>query len=55
MVGKAALEQRRLLPGEESALQAEYPGTLAPGTYRVVATVESFKKSWTRFTVLEVR
>jgi hypothetical protein len=55
MIGKTTLEQRRLLPGEEAALQAEYPGTLPPGTYRVVATIEAFKKSWTRFTALEVR
>lgn len=40
LVGKAQFPQRRLLPGEVSTLMAEYPGDLASGTYRAVATFD---------------
>jgi hypothetical protein len=52
--GKLSLDSRRLLPGENSELRAEFAGDLAPGTYRVFATVESGKRSWTRTTELVV-
>jgi hypothetical protein len=39
-VGKAPFRGARLLPGEAATLVAEYPGDLAPGTYRAVATLD---------------
>jgi hypothetical protein len=52
--GKLALEPRRLLPGEAAEMRAELAGDLPPGTYRVVATVETGKRSWARTTELVV-
>jgi hypothetical protein len=40
VVGKVDLEHRRLLPGERLALHGEYPGELATGSYRVIATLD---------------
>jgi hypothetical protein len=40
MVGKAAFNAKRLLPGEVATLVADYPGDLAPGSYRAVATFD---------------
>jgi archaellum component FlaF (FlaF/FlaG flagellin family) len=40
MVGKTPFGQRRLLPGETATLMAEYPGELARGSYRAVATFD---------------
>ncbi|HEY4176952.1 MAG TPA: Fn3-like domain-containing protein [Kofleriaceae bacterium] len=54
IVGKIALEQRRLLPGERNVLRSDYPRTLASGSYRVVATVECFHRSWTRMATFQV-
>jgi hypothetical protein len=54
IVGKVALESHRLLPGERTTLQADYPGELPTGSYRIVATVEGAKQSWTRSTELNV-
>jgi hypothetical protein len=40
LVGRAAFEQKRLLPGERNALHANYAGTLPPGKYRVLCSME---------------
>lgn len=40
LVGKAAFEQKRLLPGEHNAVRAEFAGTLSRGKYRIVSTLE---------------
>jgi hypothetical protein len=55
LVGKATLQPQRLLPGERAALRAEYPGELAAGTYRAIATLESGGRAWTRTAELVVR
>ncbi len=52
--GKVTLDQRRLLPGEASALAAELASELSAGTYKVVATIESGKRVWTRTVALTV-
>ena len=52
--GKLVLDSRRLLPGEQAVMRAEFAGDLTPGTYRVIATVESGKRAWTRTTELVV-
>jgi hypothetical protein len=52
--GKLVIDPRRLLPGEHSVLQAEFAGDLAPGTYRVIATIETGKRAWTRTVELVV-
>jgi hypothetical protein len=54
MVGKLALEQRRLLPGERTTLRADYSGALASGVYRVVATIDCSNRSWSRTAELMV-
>lgn len=53
-VGKVVLKPYRLLPGEHGALEADYPGELGAGTYRVIATLESGSRSWSRTTELTV-
>lgn len=53
--GKLMLQPTRLLPGEQTTLRSDYPGVLAAGGYRVIATVQSGKRSWTRTTELGVR
>jgi hypothetical protein len=55
IVGKAAFEPRRLLPGERTALRTEYPGVLRAGSYRVLSTFEYEGKSFTRSADLVVR
>lgn len=40
LVGRAAMNPHRLLPGESAALGAEYPGELDAGRYRVFVTYE---------------
>lgn len=40
VVGRAAFEPRRLLPGERLAVRAEFQGDLPPGRYRVAATFD---------------
>jgi hypothetical protein len=40
IVGKAAFDHKRLLPGEHDTLHAEYPGTLSSGRYRVLCSLE---------------
>ena len=43
-----AIDPRRFLPGETATLEADYPGDLPSGRYRVVVTVEANKKSIVR-------
>lgn len=54
LVGKVALDSRRLLPGESTVMRADYAGELARGKYRVIATIETIQQSWTRTTELDV-
>lgn len=54
LVAKVALPQRRLLPGERTALETEFAGALASGHYRVVATIDGAQRAWTRTTELTV-
>jgi Fn3-like domain len=54
LVGKVALDSRRLLPGESTVLRADYAGELSRGGYRVIATIESAQQSWTRTTELTI-
>jgi hypothetical protein len=54
IVGKLALDSHRLLPGERAVLRADYPGELPSGSYRVIATIESAQRAWTRTTELTV-
>jgi hypothetical protein len=54
VVGKLALEPRRLLPGERGELRADHAGELRPGRYRVIATIEGAWRSWTRTAELEI-
>jgi hypothetical protein len=53
-VGKVGLKPHRLLPGEHGVLEADYPGDLASGTYRVVATLEAGTRSWTKTSELVI-
>ena len=48
LVGRAVFEQRRLLPGERNTLRANYAGTLPPGKYRVLCSLEYAGKAITR-------
>jgi hypothetical protein len=40
LAGKTALPARRLLPGEQTDIRAEYGGDLAPGHYRALVTYD---------------
>jgi hypothetical protein len=40
LAGRVTFESTRLLPGERGVMRAEYPGTLAPGAYRGLATLD---------------
>jgi hypothetical protein len=48
IVGKARLDQHRLLPGERCTLKGEFAGELASGRYRVVATISYEGRAFTR-------
>lgn len=48
LVAKAALSQKRLLPGERNSVMAEFAGTLAHGRYRVVSSLEYSGETMTR-------
>jgi hypothetical protein len=54
IIAKVTFDAHRLLPGEQTALHTDYPGELPRGRYRVVATIESAQRSWTRSTELWV-
>jgi hypothetical protein len=40
LAGKVELERKRLLPGERNVLRGEFSGSLTPGKYRVLCTLE---------------
>lgn len=54
IVGKAAFDHKRLLPGEHNALHAEYPGTLSSGHYRILCSLEYAGRTVTKSTELVV-
>ncbi|PYP87674.1 MAG: hypothetical protein DMG65_16520 [Candidatus Angelobacter sp. Gp1-AA117] len=54
LVGRAVFEQKRLLPGERNSLHANYAGTLPPGKYRVLCSLEYAGKAVTRTTEFSV-
>ncbi|HEX3110822.1 MAG TPA: hypothetical protein VHU41_17115 [Thermoanaerobaculia bacterium] len=55
LVGKAPLESRRVLPGEQVSLYGEFAGELARGKYRVLLTCDAGGKVITRSAEMEVR
>jgi hypothetical protein len=55
LVGKAPLESRRLLPGEQVSLRGEFAGELARGTYRVLLTCDAGGKMITRSAQMVIR
>jgi hypothetical protein len=55
LVGRVAFESRRLLPGERATVRAEYPGELASGAYRALATFEYEGRAATREAAFEIR
>jgi hypothetical protein len=55
MVGKVPAAPHRLLPGERASLRSEYPGELARGRYRAVATYEFEGRALTRGAEFTVR
>jgi hypothetical protein len=55
LVGRAAFESRRLLPNERGVMQAEYPGALAAGRYRALATFDYEGRALTKSAEFQVR
>jgi hypothetical protein len=55
LVGKAPLESRRVLPGEQVSLHGEFVGELARGKYRVLLTCDAGGKVITRSAEMVVR
>lgn len=55
LVGKAPLESRRVLPGEQVSLHGEFAGELARGKYRVLLTCDAGGKVITRNAEMVVR
>jgi hypothetical protein len=47
LVAKVPFEQQRLLPGERLSFNAQYPGVLPRGTYRIVCSFQFEGKTWT--------
>ena len=54
LVGKLPFEPRRLLPGEQSTVAAQYAGDLPAGDYRVITTLDVGRRTVTRTTALHV-
>ena len=55
LVGRVAFESTRLLPRERSVMHAEYPGSLAAGRYRGLATFDYEGRALTKSAEFEVR
>ena len=55
LVGRATFEPTRLLPVERAVVHAEYPGVLAAGPYRALATFEYEGKAFTKSAEFLVR
>jgi hypothetical protein len=54
LVGKAKFPAQRLLPGERLEYVAEYPGSLSPGTYRVLCSFRYEQQDFTSESKLSV-
>jgi hypothetical protein len=55
LVGRVTFESTRLLPGERGVMRAEYPGTLAAGRYRGLATFDYEGRALTKSAEFVVR
>jgi hypothetical protein len=55
LVGRVTFESTRLLPTERGIMRAEYPGVLAPGRYRGLATFDYEGRGLTKSAEFEVR
>lgn len=55
LMGKAQFNAKRLLPGEVATLVADYPGELAAGSYRAVATFDVAGRPLTLTSTLTVQ
>jgi hypothetical protein len=55
LVGKAALDARRLLPGESTQIAGEYGGDLESGRYRVLVTYDYEGRTLTQSAEVEIR
>jgi hypothetical protein len=55
LIGKQAIPPRRLLPGEQTDIKADYPGDLPRGRYRALVTYDLEKKTATSSADFEVR
>ncbi|HEV8658197.1 MAG TPA: hypothetical protein VGS96_06180 [Thermoanaerobaculia bacterium] len=55
LVGKSAVPERRLLPGETAEVRTEYAGDLAPGQYRALMTYDLGGKTVTSTADFSVR
>jgi hypothetical protein len=54
LVGKAAFDPQRLLPGERLEFSAEYPGELPPGNYRALCSYQFEGKTLTSEAPFEI-
>jgi hypothetical protein len=54
LVGKGKFPAQRLLPGERLEYVAEYPGSLSPGTYRVLCSFRYDQRDFTAEATLNV-
>lgn len=54
LVGRSALEPKRLLPGEAAEIKGEYGGELDPGKYRLFITYDYEGKTLTQSAEVEV-
>ena len=55
LIGKSALDPRRLLPGERTEITGEYGGELDPGKYRVFVTYDYEGGTVTKSAEVEIR
>jgi len=55
LAGRVTFEATRLLPRERGVMRAEYPGDLAPGRYRALATFEYEGRALTKSTEFMVQ
>ena len=55
LAGRVTFESTRLLPGERGVMRAEYPGTLAAGRYRGLATLDYEGRALTKSAEFVVR
>ena len=55
IAGKAALQPKRLLPGETAQLGAEYAAELQPGKYRLLLTYNYEQSAMTQSAEIDVR